>query len=83
MVDHGLHDVIPTSDIILGQHVDHRREGTVTYRSGITIAAANSIKATVFGGSGHGSQHQHCIGPIVISSIVIVQLQTIISRIMT
>lgn len=80
MVDGGLYDIIPHPDVVLGQHVNHRRAGTVLSRSGVTMAAANSFEVTVYGRGGHGSQPQHCIDPIVIASFIIVRIQTIVSR---
>ena len=81
MVDSGLYDIVPVPDIILGQHVDYRRTGNVAICPGPFMATADSFEVTIHGRGGHGSQPQFCIDPIVISSYVIVRLQSIVSRI--
>ena len=80
MVDGGLYDLVPIPDIILGQHVDFRRAGNVAICPGPFMAAADSFIVTIYGRGGHGSQPQVCVDPIVISSYIIVRLQSIVSR---
>ena len=81
MVDGGLYHLVPIPDIILGQHVDHRRAGNVAICPGPFMAAADSFIVTIYGRGGHGSQPQFCVDPIVISSYIIVRLQSIVSHI--
>ncbi|KFX96966.1 hypothetical protein O988_05089 [Pseudogymnoascus sp. VKM F-3808] len=80
MVDDGLYKVIPKPDVCLGQHVSHQKTGTLTIGPGVTLSAADSFKVTIHGRSGHGSQPENCIDPIVIASSIVVRLQSIVSR---
>jgi amidohydrolase len=58
MIDDGLYDrhKIPVPDFLLGQHVMAMRAGSVGSKSGTIMAAADSMKITLFGVGGHGSQ---------------------------
>jgi amidohydrolase len=56
MVDDGLYDRIPVPDYVLGQHVMAMRAGSVGMRVGTIMAGADSMKVTLFGHGGHGSQ---------------------------
>ncbi|KAJ5088456.1 hypothetical protein N7456_012072 [Penicillium angulare] len=80
MVDGGLYDLVPKPDVILGQHVDYRRTGNIAIRPGVFMATANSFVVTIYGRGGHGSQPQFCVDPILISSYIIVRIQSIVSR---
>lgn len=80
MLDDGLYRKIPNPDIVLVQHVDNSRCGTIKLRSGTTMTASVSLQIRIFGRGGHGSAPQECIDPIVIGSSIVVQLQTIVSR---
>lgn len=80
MVDDGLYDKIPRPDFILGQHVMAMRAGTVGIRSGTIMAGVDSMKVTLFGQGGHGSQPHYTRDPIVIGSNVVNRLQNIVSR---
>jgi amidohydrolase len=80
MVEDGLYEKVPIPDIILFQHVDHQRTGTVSIGAGPTQAAADSFDVRIFGRGGHGAQPESAIDPIVIASYIIVRLQSIVSR---
>lgn len=56
MVDDALYDRIPVPDYVLGQHVMAMRAGSVGIRVGTIMASADSMKVTLFGHGGHGSQ---------------------------
>jgi amidohydrolase len=58
MVDDGLYDrhKIPMPDFVLGQHVMAMRAGSVGSKMGTIMAGADSMKITMFGIGGHGSQ---------------------------
>lgn len=68
MVDDGLYDKhrIPVPDFVLGQHVMAIRAGSVGSRMGTIMAGADSMKITLFGVGGHGSQvsTKSCIFPL-------------------
>ncbi|KFZ12535.1 hypothetical protein V502_07046 [Pseudogymnoascus sp. VKM F-4520 (FW-2644)] len=83
MVDDGLYKVVPKPDVVLGQHVSHMKAGALSLGSGITLSAADSFKVTIHGRSGHGSQPENCIDPIVIASSIVVRLQSIVSRVVS
>ena len=81
MVEDGLYEkIIPVPDIILGQHVVALKAGVVAIRSGPILTAADSFDVRVFGKGGHAGTPQHCIDPILTTSLIIVRLQTIVSR---
>ncbi|KAI0185543.1 hypothetical protein EV127DRAFT_463837 [Xylaria flabelliformis] len=80
MVKDGLYNFAPKPDIVLAQHVDHRRNGNVAIRSGPCQSAADSFLVTVFGKGGHGSKPESCIDPIIMGCHIVVRLQSIVSR---
>lgn len=72
MVDDGLYDrhKIPVPDFVLGQHVMAMRAGSVGSRMGTIMAGADSMKITLFGVGGHGSQVcERCHGVHVYSRL--------------
>ena len=71
----------PAPERIIGQHVMPLiPTGKVGFRSGKYMASADEIYFTVKGKGGHGAMPELSIDPIVITSHIIVALQTIISR---
>ena len=80
MVKDGLYDRVPKPDYCLAQHCDYRRSGNIAIRSGPCESAADSFLVTVHGHAGHASKPESCIDPILISSYIIVRLQSIVSR---
>ncbi len=80
MVDDGLADVVGTVDVALSQHVLPLPSGQVATRSGPTLSAADSMKITVHGRGAHGSMPQASIDPVVLAAMIVVRLQTVISR---
>lgn len=80
MVDDGLWDRAPRPEAVLGQHVWPDRAGTVQLTPGPTMAAADSLRVTVFGEQTHGSQPQSGVDPIVLGAAVVMRLQGIVSR---
>jgi amidohydrolase len=80
MVDDGLFNRVPVPDVALAQHLLSGIAGTVRTRSGPFMAAADSIKVTVYGRGGHGAAPQNTVDPVVLAAMIIVRLQTIVSR---
>jgi amidohydrolase len=80
MVDDGLFKRIPVPDIALAQHLLPGIAGTVATCPGPFMSAADSIRVTVHGRGGHGSMPQHTVDPVVLAAMIIVRLQTIVSR---
>ncbi|HET7325688.1 MAG TPA: amidohydrolase [Nocardioidaceae bacterium] len=80
MVDDGLADLIPTPDVALAQHVLAAPAGRLGTRSGPALSAADSMRITVYGRGGHGSMPQATVDPVVLAAMVVVRLQTVVSR---
>lgn len=80
MVADGLYDRVPVPDYVLGQHVMRMRAGSVGSRAGAIMAAADSMKITVFGRGGHGSQPHQTVDPVLLAAHIVVRLQGIVSR---
>lgn len=71
----------PKVDAIFGLHINSATPvGTLKYKSGGTMAAAERFVITVNGKQTHGSQPWSGIDPILISAKIIDGIQTIISR---
>lgn len=70
----------PKVDAIFGLHVFPGTLGSVGYRVGPLLAASNSFSLTVNGKQTHGAAPWAGIDPIVVSSQIVMGLQTIISR---
>jgi amidohydrolase len=62
------------------QHLLPGIAGTMATCPGPFMSAADSIRVTVYGRGGHGSMPQHTIDPVVLAAMIIVRLQTIVSR---
>ena len=72
----------PKVDYVVGQHVDPALPlGTLGWRVGPTMAAADHFKITVVGRGGHASTPQQGPDAIVIASEVVTGLQTLVSRV--
>ena len=71
---------LPRADVVLGQHVMVGAAGTVSYRSGVILSAADSLQVRLFGRGSHGSQPQTSIDPVVMAAATVMRLQTIVSR---
>lgn len=54
--------------------------GLILYRSGGFLASADKLTVTIKGSQAHGGMPWHGIDPIVVSSQVVMGLQTIVSR---
>jgi len=80
MVDDGLFKRIPVPDVALAQHLLSGIAGTVRTRSGPFMSAADSLKITVYGRGGHGADPQNTVDPVVLAAMIIIRLQTIVSR---
>jgi hippurate hydrolase len=80
MVDDGLLTRIPAPDVALAQHVLRGVAGTAGTHSGPFLSAADSIKVTVYGRGGHGSMPQNTVDPVVLAAMIVIRLQTVVSR---
>ncbi len=71
----------PKVDVAFGLHISSITPlGTITYRPGGLMAAADTWSVTVKGRQAHGSAPWMGVDPIVVSAQIIAGLQTIISR---
>ena len=80
MIDDGLLTRIPAPDVALAQHVLRGVAGTAGTHSGPFLSAADGIKITVYGRGGHGSMPQNTVDPVVLAAMIVVRLQTVVSR---
>jgi amidohydrolase len=84
MIADGLYDparhACPIPDVVLGQHVMPFPAGQIGTRRGIVATAADSLKITLYGRGGHGSQPHRTVDVVVLASYIVVRLQSIVSR---
>ncbi|MHA6627203.1 amidohydrolase [Pseudonocardia sichuanensis] len=80
MLDDGFLERFPPFDVALGQHISSAPSGHLYVRPGVFMAAADSLRVTVFGRGGHGSSPQNTVDPIVIAAAIVLRLQTIVAR---
>jgi len=70
----------PRPEAIFGLHVMPTPTGTVGYRAGGFMASAQTLRIVVRGSQTHGAMPWGGIDPIVVSSQIVLGLQTIVSR---
>jgi len=71
----------PKPDVIFGLHVFAGVEaGTIAYRPGPALASSDRMRITVNGRQTHGALPWRGVDPIVVSSQIVLALQTIVSR---
>jgi amidohydrolase len=81
MIKQGVMDSDPKPEVIFGLHIGSMFEaGTIGYRPGAALAAADVLRITVKGRQTHGSAPWAGIDPIVVSAQIVLGLQTIVSR---
>ena len=80
MTEDGLADLVGPIDVALAQHVFPAPAGQLRTRSGPVLSAADSMRITVYGRGGHGSMPQATVDPVVLASMIVIRLQTIVSR---
>ncbi|HEX5562353.1 MAG TPA: amidohydrolase [Nocardioidaceae bacterium] len=80
MLADGLADLVGTPEVALCQHVLPLPAGSVGTRVGPTLSAADSMRITVHGRGAHGSMPQASVDPVVLAAMIVVRLQTVISR---
>lgn len=80
MVDDGLARLVGHVDVALAQHVLPFPAGQIVTRSGPFMATADSMRVTVYGRGGHGSMPQTTVDPVVLAAMIVIRLQTVVSR---
>lgn len=80
MIDDGLFDRFPKPDVILGQHVINTPLGSINCVPGVTSTTGDSLQIKLIGRSSHGAMPENSIDPVVMAALVVLRLQTIVSR---
>ncbi|WP_069812785.1 M20 family metallopeptidase [Streptomyces sp. TP-A0874] len=80
MIDDGLTAKSPRPDVVLAQHVLPYPAGYVGTRPGSFLSAADSLRITLHGRGAHGSMPQAAVDPVVMAAMIVVRLQTVVSR---
>jgi hippurate hydrolase len=80
MLADGLRDRIPKPDVAFSQHVLAHPAGTIGTQVGPVLSAGDSIRITLHGKGSHGSMPHNSVDPVVLAALVVVRLQTIVSR---
>ena len=80
MVEDHLKSVVPAVDVAMAQHVLPAPAGLVGTSAGPVLSAADSVRITVHGRGAHGSMPQASVDPVVLAAMIVVRLQTVVSR---
>jgi len=81
MLADGLYTRFPKPDFALALHVAHDLEvGKIGYTSGPAMAGSTSVDVLVKGKGGHGAMPHNTVDPITLASLLVLDLQTIVSR---
>ena len=81
MLNAGLYEKFPVPDYGIGLHCNPViPAGQVGFGKGYTMARAESIDIRVFGVGAHGASPHMSVDPVVIASMMVMELQTIVSR---
>ncbi len=81
MLADGLYTRFPKPDYALALHVAHDLEaGKLAYTSGPAMASSTSVDVLVKGKGGHGAMPQNTVDPIALAALLVLDLQTIVSR---
>ena len=80
MLDDGLRDRIPKPDVALAQHVLSFPAGKIGTTAGPVLSAGDSVRITLYGKGAHGSMPHNAVDPVVLAAMVVLRLQTIVSR---
>jgi hippurate hydrolase len=80
MVDEGLPDRIPKPDVAFAQHVLAYPAGKIGTHVGPVLSAGDSIRITLHGKGAHGSMPHNSVDTVVLAAMVVIRLQTVVSR---
>jgi amidohydrolase len=80
MLEKGLGKLIPKPDVAFAQHVLAYPAGKVGTVAGPVLSAGDSIRITLHGKGSHGSMPHNSVDPVVLAALVVLRLQTIVSR---
>ncbi len=78
MIEHGALDDV---GIIFGGHIDrHFRTGVIAVTDGIVNASADCFEISITGKGGHAARPHEAVDAVVVGSLMVIALQTIVSR---
>lgn len=80
MLDDGFLERFGPFDVALGQHITSAPSTHLYLCPGVFMAAADSLRVTVYGRGGHGSAPHTTIDPVVLAASIVMRLQTIVAR---
>jgi hippurate hydrolase len=80
MVADDLRERIPKPDVAFSQHVLAYPAGKIGTQVGPVLSAGDSIRITLHGKGSHGSMPHNSVDPVVLAALVVLRLQTIVSR---
>jgi amidohydrolase len=80
MIEDGMAKRFPKPDVALAQHIAPAPAGTIGWRCGTIMSAADSWEVTLFGRGAHGSMPQKSIDPVVMAASAVMRLQGVVSR---
>lgn len=81
MLDAGLFQKFPVPNYAVALHCSPTiPAGKVGFGKGYTMANAESIDIVVYGQGAHGASPHMAVDPVVIASMLVMELQTIVSR---
>lgn len=80
MVEGGLRELVPPPQVALAQHVMPLPAGRVGTRPGPALSAADSMRITLYGRGAHGSMPHAAVDPVVLAAMIVMRLQTVVSR---
>jgi len=81
MIDDGLYDKYGVPDYGLGLHCNPTiPTGSIGLTDGYTMANTESIDIKIHGVGAHGASPHMSIDPVVIASLIVMEIQTIVSR---
>jgi len=81
MLEAGLYQKFPVPDYGVGLHCSPSiPTGKVGFGKGYTMANSEAISIKVFGQGAHGASPHMSIDPVVMASMLVMELQTIVSR---
>jgi hippurate hydrolase len=80
MIADGLAALVPAPDVALAQHVLPFAAGEVRTLPGPVLSEADSMRITIHGRGAHGSMPQAAVDPVLLAAMIVVRLQSIVSR---
>jgi amidohydrolase len=80
MIDDGLFERFPSSECYAMHNLPGLDAGLLATRTGAIMASENLFDIAVEGRGGHASSPHLCIDPVLVSSLIVVALQSIVSR---